>query len=178
MQLASFAVGSRSLHPIEIAPIVVQSLDVSEPLLRDAGFIIEHEISQNLPLAVADPSSIRICIENLLSNVMKYAESGGWVKICARVSPTNPAQVEIVVEDKGSGIAQNDLPKIFDPFYRTQMARDTQARGVGLGLYLVKRIMESMDGSITVSSELGRGSRFVLHFPVETSAQRNRQEVA
>lgn len=182
-QVLSFAAGQfrgpdSSLGPVEIAPIVVQSLELSEPLLRDAGFVVEHEISEKLPLAVADPSSIRICIENLLSNVMKYAESGGWVRVCARVSPTNSAEVEIIVEDKGSGIAQNDLPKIFDPFYRTQTARDTQARGVGLGLYLVKRIMESMGGSITVSSELGRGSRFVLHFPVETSAQKSRQEVA
>jgi signal transduction histidine kinase len=182
-QVLSFAAGQfhgsdHSLHPVELAPIVAQSLDLSEPLLRDAGFVVEQEIGENLPLVAADPASVRICLENLFSNVMKYAESGGWVGIRARVSPGNSAEVEVIVEDKGSGIAPNELPSIFDPFYRTQSARDTQARGVGLGLYLVKRIMESMDGSITVSSELARGSRFVLHFPVATSAQKRRQEVA
>ena len=182
-QVLSFAAGQfrgpdRSLHPIEIAPIVAQSLALSEPLLRDAGFVVERRIDENLPLIAADPASVRICIENLLSNVMKYAESGGWVRVRARVSPTEASEVEVIVEDKGAGIAPGDLPNIFDPFYRAQAARDIQARGVGLGLYLVKRIMEGMDGSVTVSSELGCGSRFVLHFPVSTPAQKRRQEVA
>jgi two-component system phosphate regulon sensor histidine kinase PhoR len=70
------------------------------------------------------------------------------------------------VEDKGIGIPAADLPHIFEPFYRVQAVRDGQIRGVGLGLYLVKRTMEAMDGGVTVSSEVGRGTLFTLHFPV------------
>lgn len=182
-QVLSFAAGqfrgsNSSLQPVEIASIVAQSLDLSEPLLRDAGFIVEQDVPADLPPIAADPASVRICIENLFSNVMKYAESGGWVRIQARISPNDSSEVLVIVEDKGPGISPSDLPNIFDPFYRAQAARDTQTRGVGLGLYLVKRIMESMDGNVTVSSEPGRGSRFVLHFRVATSARKRRQEVA
>ena len=167
------------LHPIEIAPIITQSLDASETLLHDAGFVVEKEIGVNLPLVEADPASVRICIENLLSNVMKYADSGGWVSIRARLTRSNSsAEVQVTVEDKGAGIAASDLPSIFDPFYRAQAARDSQARGVGLGLYLVKRIMEGMGGRVTVSSEIGRGTRFVLHFPVSIPEEKRQRDVA
>lgn len=183
-QVLSFAAGQfrgsdHDLHPIELAPVIAQSLDVAEPLLRDAGFVVEKEIEADLPIIAADPASVRICIENLVSNVMKYASGGGWVRFRAQLARNNSsAEVQISFEDKGIGIAAKDLPNIFEPFYRAQAARDTQARGVGLGLYLVKRIMESMGGRVTVSSEMGRGSRFVLHFPVSATAQNRRREVA
>jgi len=80
------------------------------------------------------------------------------------------------VSDTGAGIPHAELEKIFEPFYRTQNARDSQARGVGLGLYLVRQQMESMGGSVTVMSQTGRGSCFVLHFPV--SAERLREASA
>jgi two-component system, OmpR family, sensor histidine kinase ArlS len=73
-------------------------------------------------------------------------------------------EVQIVVEDKGVGIPPGDLPHILEPFYRVQSARDTQISGVGLGLHLVKRMMEDMSGRVTVSSELGQGTKVILHF--------------
>ena len=167
-----FASGRRErpdygLRPIEIAPIVAQSLVQSEPMLRDAGFSVEKEISANLPLVVADPAAILTCLENLVSNAMKYGGTNRWVAVRARVAAANPRpEVQISVEDKGIGISSGDLPNIFDPFYRVQAVRDGQIRGVGLGLYLVKRMMESMGGRVSVSSELGRGTFFILHFPV------------
>jgi signal transduction histidine kinase len=83
----------------------------------------------------------------------------------------NP-EVQVSVEDKGIGIPTRDLPNIFEPFYRVQATRDGQIRGVGLGLYLVKHMMEAMGGRVTVTSEPGRGSFFVLHFPVSEPAER------
>jgi signal transduction histidine kinase len=75
------------------------------------------------------------------------------------------------VEDKGIGIPPDDLPHIFEPFYRVQAVRDGQIRGVGLGLHLVKRMMEGMGGRVTVTSEVGRGTCFVLHFPAADSKE-------
>jgi two-component system, OmpR family, phosphate regulon sensor histidine kinase PhoR len=83
----------------------------------------------------------------------------------AATSPQN-GEVQVSVEDKGLGIPAEDLPHIFEPFYRVQAVRDGQIRGVGLGLHLVKRMMEGMGGRVSVMSEVGRGTRFVLHFPV------------
>jgi signal transduction histidine kinase len=82
------------------------------------------------------------------------------------VNGNENAELQVSVEDKGMGIPAEDLAHIFEPFYRVQAARDGQIRGVGLGLHLVKRMMEGMSGGISVTSEVGRGTRFVLHFPI------------
>jgi signal transduction histidine kinase len=158
---------------VEIAGIVRQSLDFSEPMLRAAGFAVEKEISADLPLVVADAGAVSKCVENLVSNAVKYAGEKRWLAVRARVAEADPQpEVQISVEDKGIGIPATDLANIFEPFYRVQTARDGQIRGVGLGLYLVKRLMEGMGGRVSVSSELGRGTFFVLHFPIANSAER------
>jgi signal transduction histidine kinase len=144
-------------------------------MLRAAGFAVEEEISADLPLVVADPGAVSKCVENLVSNAVKYAGEKRWLAVRARLAPAAPAdsqpEVQISVEDKGMGIPAADLPSIFEPFYRVQAVRDGQIRGVGLGLYLVKRLMEGMGGRVSVSSELGRGTYFILHFPTANSAR-------
>ena len=82
-----------------------------------------------------------------------------------KIRPIRNQKCAISVEDKGIGISSADLAHIFEPFYRVQSVRDNQIRGVGLGLYLVKRMMEDMGGRVSVTSELGRGTVVVLHFP-------------
>jgi signal transduction histidine kinase len=161
------------LRPLEIAPIVAQSLDLSEPMLRAAGFAVEKEISSNLPLVIANPAAVSKCVENLVSNAVKYAGESRWLAVRARMARVNPQpEVQVSVEDKGGGIPASDLPNIFEPFYRVRAVRDGQIRGVGLGLYLVKRLMEGMGGRVSVSSELGRGTYFTLHFPIAHSMER------
>jgi signal transduction histidine kinase len=161
------------LRPIEIAETLTQSLMLSEPMLRDAGFDVEKEIGADLPMVLADPAAIGKCMENLFSNAMKYASANRWIAVRARMVATMPnPEVQVSVEDKGIGIPTRDLPNIFEPFYRVQATRDGQIRGVGLGLYLVKHMMEAMGGRVTVTSEPGRGSFFVLHFPVSEPAER------
>jgi two-component system sensor histidine kinase VicK len=134
-------------------------------MLRDAGFALEKDIAADLPLILADPFAVITCIENLMSNAIKYSNSHKWVALRARAaSADSKTEVRIVVEDKGMGIPPVDLPHIFEPFYRVPSARDTRIRGVGLGLHLVKRMMEDMGGRVSVSSDLGRGTEVTLHF--------------
>ena len=155
------------LQPVAIAPAIAQSLALSEPMLRDAGFAVEKEIGDDLPPVVADPEAVAKCLENLVSNAVKYSNGTRWLGVRARVVRDTPkAEVQICVEDRGIGIPAADLSNIFEPFYRVPGVRDGQIRGVGLGLFLVKRMMEGMGGSVTVSSRLGKGTFFVLHFPV------------
>ena len=161
------------LAPVELAGIVKQSLEVAEPMLRAAGFAVEKEISLDLPIVVADPGAVSKCVENLVSNAVKYAGDKRWVAVRARVAEAErQPEVQISVEDRGIGIPAAELATIFEPFYRVQSVRDGQIRGVGLGLYLVKRLMEGMGGRVSVSSELGHGTFFVLHFPIANSAER------
>ena len=86
--------------------------------------------------------------------------------------------MQISGEDRGIGISPADLLHVFEPFYRAESVRDRQVRGVGLGLYLVKRMMEAMDGHVTVSSKPNRGSVFTLHFPVFDSREPNHSDTA
>src|SRR5216683_3924344 len=154
-----FGLSGYDLEPVEVAPIIMQSLSTSEANLRDAGFTVEKEISDKLPPIVADRSAAITCIENLVSNAIKYSNSSKWIAIRAHeASADSKPEVRISVEDKGIGISSADLAHIFEPFYRVQSVRDNQIRGVGLGLYLVKRMMEDMGGRVTVTSQLGRGT--------------------
>jgi signal transduction histidine kinase len=167
------------LAPVDVATIVAQSMTVSERMLRDAGFSVEQEISADLPLVTADPAAVIKCMENLISNAMKYASSSRWIAVRARAAPSKShGEVQISVEDKGIGIPAAELPNIFKPFYRVHTVPDGRIRGVGLGLYLVKRMTEGMGGRVSVSSELGRGTCFVLHFPVPDAPERRRGRAA
>jgi signal transduction histidine kinase len=160
------------LRPTEVVPILEQSLSASEAMLRDEGFTFHKEISPQLPFVVADPEALGKCVENLISNAMKYSGTNRWVALRASsVSNQGSPEVQISVEDKGIGISPADLPHVFEPFYRAESVRDGQVRGVGLGLYLVKRMMEAMGGGVSVSSKLSQGSIFTLHFPVFASAE-------
>ena len=115
---------------------------------------------------MGDPAALDQCLQNLLSNAIKHGGGNRWVAVRARAVPTGDrAEVQISIEDKGAGIAASDLPHIFEPFYRGKAAKDDQIRGVGLGLHLVKRMVEAMGGSVTVSSRPGQGSLFTLHLP-------------
>jgi signal transduction histidine kinase len=155
------------LRPIELASIVAQSITASEPMLRDRGFTLEKEIGSNLPTVMADPAAVSKCVENLISNAMKYGGTNHWIAVRARAAQIRSQdEVQISVEDRGIGISPADLPNIFEPFYRVDAVREGEIRGVGLGLYLVKRMIETMGGRISVSSQIGRGSCFILHFPV------------
>jgi signal transduction histidine kinase len=158
------------LRPIEVGPIVEQSVATSEPMLRDAGFELEKTIGDHLPPVKADAQAVSKCLENLISNAIKYADEKHWLGVRAvAVNGDHRAELQVSVEDKGTGIPTEDLPHIFEPFYRVQAVRDGQIRGVGLGLHLVKRMMEGMGGRVSVTSEVGRGTRFVLHFPIAGS---------
>jgi heavy metal sensor kinase len=108
-----------------------------------------------------DEPLFRRAISNLLSNALRHVTSGGRVTIETWSEPT---AVIVAVKDDGSGVAPNDLPKLFDRFYRGENSRD----GVGLGLSIVKSIMSLHHGTIEIASDLGKGTTVVLRFPLHS----------
>jgi two-component system, OmpR family, phosphate regulon sensor histidine kinase PhoR len=100
---------------------------------------------------------------NLLDNGVKFNRPDGEVRIDSRSGPNG--QVTITVEDTGIGIPSEHLSRIFERFYRVDKARSREAGGTGLGLSIVKHIVERMEGSVTVESNLGKGSKFTVTFP-------------
>jgi signal transduction histidine kinase len=154
--------------PVQAGAAIERALASAQPLLAEAGLQVVKEIAPDLPLAMGDAEALEQCLENLLSNTVKYASSGKWLAIRAFTAEENSrTEVRISVEDRGAGILPADLPHIFEPFYRAKAAREAQLRGVGLGLHLVRRMMEGMGGRVTVSSRPGRGSTFTLHLTAQ-----------
>jgi len=110
---------------------------------------------------LADPTDLAVALDNLLDNAIKYTEAGGvTVKLTI-----DDASAIIAVSDSGMGIPAEDLPRIFERFYRVDRARSRESGGTGLGLSLVRHVVERSNGSISVDSELGRGTTFTLTLP-------------
>lgn len=109
-----------------------------------------------------DPERMEQVLQNLLSNAMKYTPDGGNIMLRAEIEPE---RVTLIVEDTGLGIPQNDIPHLFDKFYRVSNNSHKQIEGTGLGLSIVKSIVEQHGGKIWVESDLGKGSKFCISLP-------------
>jgi signal transduction histidine kinase len=152
---------TESLGPAEIIDAVLAS---TEGLVRAGQFTVERDVPPNLPPIIGERIAVSQCIENLVTNAIKYSRDERRIGIRARVvdAANGQPQVEISVSDSGIGIAADDLPHIFEPFYRSAAVRRAQIHGTGLGLALAKQVAESMGGALTVVSEAGRGTTFTL----------------
>jgi signal transduction histidine kinase len=160
---------TESLDPAEVIDAVVAS---TEGLVRAGQFTIERDVPPHLPPVVGERIAVSQCIENLMTNAIKYSRDERWIGIRARVvdGANDQRYVQIGVSDTGIGIAARDLPHIFEPFYRSAAVRRAQIHGTGLGLALAKQVAESMGGALTVVSEPGRGSTFTLSLRCAGSA--------
>lgn len=163
---------------VEVSELVDSALAASSELIQSSGFTVERDVPVEVPPVTGDPAALSQCLENLITNALKYGCSQRWLGICARVSASEgPAgrEAEISVSDRGMGIDAADLPHIFDPFFRSHAAAAAQIHGTGLGLSLAKSIAEAMNGRVTVVSTPGRGSTFTVHLPCAVSAVEPRQ---
>lgn len=113
-------------------------------------------------LITADPEKIRRVLLNLLNNAIKYSSAGSNIHVSLACRET---EVIITISDDGYGIPTQDLPYLFDPYYRVEQADHLQVQGTGLGLTICKEIIEAHGGRITVHSEIGKGSDFFIRLP-------------
>lgn len=147
---------------VEVGKIIEDAIGECRPLIEEKGFTLEKEIAENLPPISADKRALTQAVQNLIANSIKYSNGEKFVKISAR---NGGGKIKIAVEDKGLGIEKNELGKIFEPFYRSKKVVDAQIHGNGLGLSIVKQIVEAHDGKIEVESETGSGSKFTIELP-------------
>jgi signal transduction histidine kinase len=153
-----------------VGPRLVPSVVAVGPSLASAvalfrrGRATHHlvvAVEEPVPAIRADPDALDRILKNLVSNAIKYSPGGSQVTVGARAAS---GQVEITVADEGRGIPASSLPRIFEPYYRAPDAADT-ARGVGLGLAVVKALVEAHGGTIRVESAAGKGTRVTFTLP-------------
>jgi signal transduction histidine kinase len=160
------------VRPVDVTAVIDQALVALSPFIHDQSAEITRDMQPSLPPILADAPAVSRCLENLITNALKYGGDPVRIQISARRSLGARRQdVQITVQDNGPGIAPRDLPHIFEPFYRGADAIAKQIHGSGLGLSLVHRIMDELGGRVSVRSEPGQGSAFTLHLPIAPEAE-------
>ncbi len=154
-----------SLEPETVSVPLLMSEIVGRAtvLARERGAALETDLRAGGTLR-ADPNRLEQAVLILVDNAIKYGPPGGTVTL--RSSMTRPGELRITVEDEGPGIPREDLPQVFERFYRVDKARSRRMGGTGLGLPIAKTIVEAHGGHITAESRTGRGTRMSIHLPI------------
>ncbi len=158
-------------QPIDINYLIAQIVERSQPQANLKEINLRHQLQHGLPALQMDPDRIVQILSNLINNAMRYTPKDGTIEI-STAHPNTLASVIISVKDTGKGISADDLPFVFDRFYRADKSRSRASGGSGLGLAIVKELVEAHGGTIKVESPIfeteshdGHGTNFVMEFP-------------
>jgi len=149
--------------PVDVGPVVQHAVDAMAPLAwRSDRVQVVADMPKGLPPALADRSRVAQVLANLLRNGVRHTQPGGIVAVMAAAEA---GAIRLEVRDTGEGIVPEDLPHVWDRFYRGESARKQDSRGAGLGLSLVRELVEAMGGSVSAESVVGEGSTFTVRLP-------------
>ena len=147
------------LLPVDISTLTEETCrEQSE--LPEQQIVMETEIQPEILMA-ADPTLFSRMLSNLIRNAYRYGKEGGWIRVILKKTETG---ILLSVEDNGIGMAEEELPKIWNRFYRADPSRSSARGGLGLGLSMVRQIVEIHGGRIRVESREGEGSKFIVFF--------------
>jgi len=172
MEFAGVYQGKRLYQPtpIDLPELIDRALARAALQQPENEWHIEKDIESNLPAVLGDYAAIESAIRNVLDNAAKYGGLECWIRVEAHSEPGKQSRsVQITIKDGGRGIAPSDLPHIFEPFYRGKEVVASQIHGNGLGLSLVKNIIEAHGGTIAVVSVREKGTSFTLRLPAATN---------
>jgi PAS domain S-box-containing protein len=154
-------------EPLQVGEVIDDTLGLFDMQAQENKISLHADIQPDLPPILADRELVNVLIKNLVGNAIKFSNEGGRVDVVAREEDTN---LILSVIDQGMGIPPDDLPHIFEKFYRVWSTTESGIKGVGLGLVLAKEAAEAHGGQIEVESELGVGSRFIVTLPIGEQA--------
>jgi two-component system phosphate regulon sensor histidine kinase PhoR len=154
--------------PVDLAPIVRQVVDGLQTLARDRGVEIKVAVPPDTHMVLGERDELIRALENLVENALKYGAAGKRVDITVTRGQTRAGTPEarVVVRDYGPGIAPEHLPRLTERFYRVDVADSRAQGGTGLGLALVKHVLNRHGGRLTIESTLGAGAAFTMHLPL------------
>jgi two-component system phosphate regulon sensor histidine kinase PhoR len=175
LSLARIESGSEALESeaVPLAPLVAACVERHQARAKAKNQLLEAMPPSSPPdvngdiAAWADEEAVNQILDNLIDNALKYTPPGGRIGVRWRAED---GQICLEVEDTGIGIPEQDLPRIFERFYRVDKARARALGGTGLGLSIVKHLVQAMHGSIQARSRLGRGTTFSIRLPRATGS--------
>jgi two-component system sensor histidine kinase BaeS len=150
-------------HNIDPGRILNQTVEAFQSMAKEKDIDLSVTTEGNLPQVKLDPDRLTQILGNLLNNALRILPSGGSVRISTKVEE---GSFTIQISDNGPGIHGEDLPHIFNRFYRADKSRQSGEGSSGLGLAITKKLVEAQDGTIAVESEPGQGTSFLITFPV------------
>jgi two-component system phosphate regulon sensor histidine kinase PhoR len=147
---------------VDVGATLRRVVDLVQPGAARKRQTLTLDVKEDLPGVLGNTEDLARALGNIVENAVKYTREAGWI----RVSGSNDQKrVLIVVEDNGIGISKEDLPRIFERFYRSDRSRSREMGGTGLGLSIVKHIVQAHGGTVEVTSRLGAGSKFTVALP-------------
>ena len=158
-----------SFAPVAMKDVIARAAETMQPHAVRKDISITSTVAEGLPPVLGEEGSLIEALVNLIGNSIKYTRAGGQVHVTAESAN---GRVRVAVVDNGVGIAPEDLPNVFGDFYRGRTAPPTES-GSGLGLALTRRIVEAHDGTISVESEVGRGTTFTIDLPAWNQANQS-----
>lgn len=170
LHLARFDQGKvkPNLRYFDINQVAEMLVKDRKALIRSRGLVLESNWDHSMPRAWGDPKLLGLVVTNLVTNAANYTPRGGRISVTTGTDRSNGAVWNTLsVTDNGMGIPENELPHLFERFYRGSAAKAASAPGTGLGLAIVKEIIEMQHGQVTVNSAVGLGTTFTVYLPVE-----------
>jgi signal transduction histidine kinase len=163
LDLSKIEAGKMEVHKerIDIAKIISDTVSMVGPQAAKKDLSLSADCARDIGAGETDPGMLRQVLLNLLSNAVKFTPPGGEVRVMAE---RDDRGLTVAVEDTGIGISQQDIDRIFDEFYQVDGSYSRNYGGTGLGLALVRRMVEMLNGTIAVESRPGEGSRFTCRF--------------
>ena len=165
-ELAQAEAGQLSLNVTltDLRPLLQETVEIFAPMAEDAEITLQSDFALTLPAVPVDSVRLRQVLHNLLANALRHTHAGGTVTVTSSVGAN---AVKIAIRDTGDGLAADHLAHIFDRFYRTDRARTRDTGGAGLGLAIVRAIVQAHGGTVTAASAgIGQGSTFTVTLPV------------
>jgi two-component system phosphate regulon sensor histidine kinase PhoR len=170
LNLATFDPTKMAEHfqDVDLSEVAKESIKLLKSLAEERKVSINLETPDNLSPIKGNKISLEEIFNNLISNAVKYNKAGGWAKVKLY---EQEQEVWAEISDNGSGIPEEHIPRIFDEFYRVDGRRNAPVKGSGLGLSIVKKMVDAHGGIISVESRYGKGTTFRISFPKTFQAE-------
>jgi signal transduction histidine kinase len=163
-QMAQLDAGGFPLHRAQVSlnDLVSDTLESFTELAKQQGITLEGQVESDVDPVFMDTQAIGRVLNNLIGNALRHTSPEGRVSVWAR---RTDKRVEVTVSDTGEGIRDEEIPQIFERFYRSEKSRSRETGGAGLGLAIARGIIHAHEGDIRVESKLGKGTQFTFHIP-------------